>query len=86
MKQYEIDCYKVTESYDRDSHVVAYVSNRGLAQILVNRQTGYRSYSEHKQVITIFDSIDEIDANSTANLIKSAKSKLTAAEIAALGL
>lgn len=86
MKRYEIDCYKVTESYDRDYHVVALVSNLNLAIALVDKQKGYRSYSEHKQTITIFDSMEEIIANSKENLIKSAKAKLTPAEREALGI
>lgn len=86
MKQYVIDCYRVDESYDRDSHTVALVSHLNLAIALVDQQQGYRSYSEHKQTITIFDSMEEIIANSKENLIKSARNKLTAAEREALGI
>lgn len=86
MKQYIIDCYKVTESYDRDYHTVALVSNSSLAQQLVDKQKGCRSYSEHKRTITIFESMEEIIANSKENLIKSAKAKLTPAEREALGI
>lgn len=85
MKQYNIDCYEVTESYGR-KYTVALVSNINLAIALVDKQKGYRSYSEHKQTITIFDSMQEIIANSRENLIKSAKSKLTPAEREVIGI
>lgn len=86
MKQYIIDCYRVDEAYDRDSHTVALVSNLNLAIALVDKQKGYRNYYDHKQTITVFDSMEEIIANSKENLIKSAKSKLTPAEREALGI
>lgn len=86
MKRYEIDCFKVTESYDRDTSTVALVSNIHLAIALVDKQAGYRSHSPYKHIITIFDSMEEIIANSKENLIKSAKAKLTPAEREALGI
>ena len=86
MKRFEMDCYEVTESYDRDSTHIAYVSNTTLANNLVNKSAGYRSFREYKRVITIYDTMEEIEANSVANLRKSALAKLSEAEKKALGL
>lgn len=86
MKQFEMDCYEVTESYDRDTTHIAYVSNPTLAQALVDKSKGYRSYRAYKRVITVFDTMEEIELNSQENLRKSGLAKLSAAERAALGL
>jgi hypothetical protein len=86
MKIFEMDCYEITESYDRDSSHIAYVSNPTLAQALVDKQKGYRSYHPYKRIIRVFDTMEEIEANSRENLRKSALAKLTASEIEALGL
>lgn len=86
MKRYEIDCYEVTESYDRDSQHIAYVSNPTLAQALVDKSKGYRSYHAYKRTITIFDTAEEIDSAKQENLRKSGLAKLSAEERHALGL
>lgn len=86
MKQFIMDCYEITESYDRDSQHIAFVSNPSLAQKVVDKQKGYRSYRPYKKIITIFETAEEMEENSKQNLRKSALSKLTPAEIDALGI
>lgn len=88
MRQFEMDCYEVRESDSGGMHEthVCYVSNPTLAQQLVDKSKGWRSYREYKKLITIFDTIEELDANSKENLRKSAIAKLSRAEREALGL
>lgn len=88
MKQFEMDCYEVTEADGGGMHSnhVAYVSNITLANELVDKSKGWRSSYPYKKVITIFDTMEEIEANSKANLRKSGLAKLTAAEREALGV
>ncbi len=88
MKQFEIDCYEVTEVDGGGMHSshVAYVANKTLADELVNKNKGWRNHSTYKKLITIFDTMEEVEANSKANLRKSALAKLSIAEKIALGL
>lgn len=88
MKQYEIDCYEVSETDGGGMHSnhIAYVSNKTLADELVAKSKGWRSHSKYKKLITVFDTMEEINANSKANLRNSALSKLTNLEKEALGL
>ena len=88
MKQYEIDCYEVTESDGGGmfSNHLAYVSSQALADQLVAKSKGWRSASKYTKLITIFDTMEEIEANSKSNLRKSALAKLTMLEKEALGL
>jgi FPC/CPF motif-containing protein YcgG len=88
MKQFEIDCYEVTESDGGGMHSnhVAYVSNKELADKLVSKSKGWRNASKYTKLITIFDTMEEVEANSKANLRKSALAKLTNLEKEALGL
>jgi hypothetical protein len=88
MKQFVIDCYEVSESDGGGMHSnhVAFVSSKTLADHLVAVGHGRRSAQPYKKVITVFDTLDEIEENSKANLRKSALAKLTVAEQQALGL
>ena len=88
MKQFEIDCFEVREADGggiSDNHV-CYVSSEVLAELIVSEQKGYRSYRKYAKTLTIFDTIGEVEANSKANLRKSALAKLTNLEKEALGL
>lgn len=88
MKQFEMDCYEVREADGggmSDSHV-CYVSNAKLAEAVCAKQKGYRTHRAHKKLYTVFDTMEEIEANSKANLRKSALAKLTNLEKEALGL
>lgn len=88
MKQFEVDCFEVRESDGggmHDNHV-CYVSSESLAKKLVEKSKGWRHYSKYSKLITIFDSEEEIESNSKANLRKSGIAKLTKAERDALGL
>ena len=88
MKQFEMDCYEVRESDGggmHDNHV-CYVSNPTLAQKMVDKSKGWRNYREYKKLFTIFDTEEEIETNSKANLRKNALAKLTNLEKEALGL
>lgn len=88
MKQFEIDCYEVTESDGGGMHSnhVAFVGSKALADEMVAKSKGWRSHNKYKKLITIFDTMEEIDANSKSNLRKSALAKLTNLEKEALGL
>ena len=74
MKTFEMDCFEVTES-DGDgvrSHRVAFVSNESVAKELADRSKGWRRYEKYKQLLVVFDTIDEFDANTKEALRKSA--------------
>ena len=88
MKQFEIDCYEVTESDGGGMHSnhIAYVSNKELADKLVSKSKGWRNTSKYTKLITIFDTMEEVEANSKANLRKSALAKLSNLEKEALGI
>jgi hypothetical protein len=88
MKQFDMDCYEITESDGGGMHSnhVCYVSNLALAQKIVDKSKHWRSHSRYKKLITIFDTEEELEANSKENLRKSGLAKLSAAERAALGL
>lgn len=86
MKVVEVDCFEVTESYDRDSTHIAYVSNMGLAHAIVALQKNYRSFHEFKKTFVISESMADIDNYSKENLRKSGLAKLTTQERQALGL
>jgi hypothetical protein len=88
VKQFDMDCYEVRETDGGGMHEnhVCYVSNPTLAQQLVDKSKGWRSYREYKKVLTIFDTLEEIEANSKENLRKSGIAKLSRAEREALGL
>lgn len=88
MKRFEMDCIEVTEADGggMSSNHIAYVSTQALADILVSRSKGWRSSSPYKKVITVYETIEEVDNNTKAALIRSAKAKLSPAELQALGL
>ena len=88
MKQFEIGCYEVTESDGGGMHSnhLMYVSSMELADKMVSKSKGWRTASKYTKLITIFDTMEEIEANSKANLRKSALAKLTNLEKEALGL
>lgn len=86
MKRYEIECFKVTESYDRDSWTVAYASSQSLAQQIADQQKHYRHVSKHKQTITVFETMEEFVDQKNENIKKGALAKLTAIEKQSLGL
>lgn len=86
MKKYEIDCFKVTESYDRDFSVVAYASSETVANQIANKQKNYRSVLPHRQTIIIFDTLAEFEGKVDENLRATALAKLTDAEKAILGV
>lgn len=87
MKLIEIDCYEVTEADGGGLAVkhVAYVNNLALAEEMV-AGNHYRYFHPYQNSITIFDTMDEVEANSVANLRKSGLAKLSRAERKALGL
>jgi hypothetical protein len=88
MKIFEMDCYEVRETDGggmRTDHIM-YCSTRTLAEEVANHVKGWRSVNAYKKTIKVFDTIEEVDENSVANLRKSAIAKLTAAEREALGL
>ena len=87
MKTYEINCYEVVEADGggvRSNHL-CFVSNKELAETVKAKSPNWRSYSEYKRLITVFDTEEEINANTKEALRKSALAKLTAAEKNALG-
>jgi hypothetical protein len=88
MKQFEIDCYEVTEADGGGMHSnhVAYVGNKALAEAMVAKSPNWRNMSKYTKLITIFDTMEEVEANSKANLRKSALAKLTNLEKEALGI
>ena len=88
MKQFEMDCYEVTESDGGGMHSshLCYVSTLALANEVAAQSGGWRTASKYTKLITIFDTMEEIEANSKANLRKSALAKLTNLEKEALGL
>ena len=88
MKQFEMDCYEVREADGggmSDNHV-CYVSSDVLAEQIVAKQKGYRSYRKYTKLHTIFDTMEEVEANTKSALRKSALAKLTNLEKEALGL
>ncbi len=68
------------------SNHLMYVSSVELADKVVAKSKGWRTVSKYTKLITIFDTMEEIEANSKANLRKSALAKLTNLEKEALGL
>lgn len=88
MKQFEMDCYEVQEADGGGmySNHLAFVSSLSLAETLVNKSKGWRSHKPYKKLITIFDTMEEIEANSKSNLRKAGLAKLSRAEKDALGL
>lgn len=87
MQRYEIDCFKVVESYDRDSWTIAYASSEHVAkQIAAHKDKNYRHVTTHKQTIVVVDSLEEYLDLKNENLRKAALAKLTDAEKTALGL
>ena len=88
MKTFEMDCYEVRESDGdgRSDHHVAYVSTQALADALMLKNKGWRSARPYKKVLTVFENMEEYEANTTASLKKAALAKLTMAEKQALGL
>jgi hypothetical protein len=88
MKRFELDCYEVRESDGggmSDYHI-AYCSTLMLAQKLADQVKGWRNVHPYKKVFTVFDDMEEVEANSKANLRKSGLAKLSAAEKGALGI
>jgi hypothetical protein len=88
MKTFEMDCFEVRESDGdgRSDHHVAFVSTKALADELIGKQSGWRSSQPYKKIITVYDNMEEIEANSKTALKKAALAKLTMAEKQALGL
>jgi hypothetical protein len=88
MKQFEMDCYEVREADGggmSDNHV-CFVSNAKLAEAVCAKQKGYRNHRAYKKLYTIFDTMEEIEANSKSALRKAGLAKLSTAEKEALGL
>ena len=88
MKQFEMDCYEVREADGggmHDNHV-CYVSSAVLAEQIVAKQKGYRNYRKYTKTLTIFDTMEEVEANTKSALRKSGMAKLTNLEKEALGL
>jgi hypothetical protein len=88
MKQLIIDGYEVRESDGggMSSNLVAYVSSLSLANELVDKNKGWRHHNPIKKIITVFDTMQEIEENSKKALRESALAKLSDAEKDALGL
>ena len=88
MKQFEMDCFEVREADGggmSDNHV-CYVSSAVLAEKITAKSKGYRTYRKYTKLHTIFDTEEEIEANSKSALRKAGLAKLSAAEKEALGL
>ena len=87
MIEVKMDCYEVREDDNcgvSDIHV-CYVSDPTLAEAVCAKQKGYRHYKAYKKLYTVFDTMEEIEANTKEALRKSALAKLTTAEKLALG-
>ena len=87
MKQYQIDCYEVLEADGvgiRNDHL-CFVGNEELAKAIMAKSPNWRCYTKYSKLITIFETEEEIEANSKENLRKSALAKLSEAEKKALG-
>jgi hypothetical protein len=88
MKQFEMDCYEVREADGggmHDNHV-CYVGSVSLAEALVAKSSGYRNYRKYNKLHTIFDTMEEVEANTKSALRKAGLAKLSTAEKEALGL
>lgn len=88
MKQFKMDCFEVLEAdgggmYDKH---VCFVNSLVLADLMVAKSKSFRRHRRHMQTYTIFDTIEEVEANSKENLRKSGLAKLSTAEKEALGL
>lgn len=88
MKQFVMDCYEVreTDGGGMTSNHIMYCATLALATKIADRSKGWRNATPYKKTITIFDTIEEVEENSVANLRKRGLAKLTAAERTALGL
>lgn len=86
MIKYEIDCFEVKESFDRDSNHIAYTTTQKLAEQIAYKQKNYRSVSAFKKTFIIYESMQDVEDYSLANLRKTGLAKLTSEERKALGL
>lgn len=88
MKIFEMDCFEVreTDSGGMHSNHIMYCSTQTLADKIAARSKGWRNVTAYKKTIKVFDTMEEIEEHSVANLRKSALAKLTAAEKEALGV
>jgi hypothetical protein len=88
MKTFEMDCFEVRESDGdgRGDHHVCYCATRTLATVIAAKNKGWRQVTDYRKAITIFESEEEFEANTTKALRKSALAKLTILERMALGL
>lgn len=88
MINYNIDCWEVYESYDRDTTHVAYFATEHLAGqfISTHKNKNYFSKTRHRRNIKIFESLEEVVEYSKENLRKSGLAKLTDLEKEALGI
>ena len=88
MKQIQIECWEVYESYDRDSTHVAFFATETLANQFISghKNKNYFGKNRFKRTFLIFDSLEEIEQYSKATLRKSALAKLTDLEKEALGI
>lgn len=86
MKKYEIDCFQVTEYFDRDSTHIAYTSTRQLAEKIADKQKNYRTVSTFKKTFVVYETMQDVEDYSLAKLKNSGLAKLTPEERQALGL
>lgn len=78
-----IEYWAVEECYDRDCKIIGNFSNEQVANHFV-KNSMYRSV--HKQIFTIFDTIEDFNDNTREKIRARALAKLTAEEKVALGI
>lgn len=84
MKVIEIDCWEVTESYDRDTHV-AFFSEENVAKEF-SEKSPYRSARQYKKTFIICESLEDKANADKETMRQNALAKLTKQERELLGL
>jgi len=88
MKTFIEQVWKVEESYDRDSHIVARFSTKELAEEFKKASTNchYLSVFKENIRIVIYESLTEVEEVKLQDIREKALEKLTSTERADLGL
>ena len=80
-----IEYWAVEESYDRDSKTIGCFTDPAVAdEVAGGKNKMYRS--AHKRTLTLFDTVEDFNNNTTAKLRERALAKLTVEERLALGV
>lgn len=87
MKTFKIEGYEIREANGdgMTDRLLYYVSNEALAKTLTGKQH-YLGYQKYSKTIRVYDTIEEIQADTKEALRLSALAKLTPAEKTVLGL